>query len=338
MKVSVIIPCYNAGRYLAESLRSVLDQTMRDMEVLVVDDGSTDDTLAIARRFEAEDARVRVLHQANRGVCAARNAGLERASGEYVTFVDADDLLLPHALERMLRAARESGADLVVCAHETFDETGSVRAVWPETRWMDKKGETRRRAVALRLIEGDCVLNIMCNKLHRRSLLERERIRLDERIQIAEDALFNLEAALCGSGIAYVHEITYRYRSHAQSATHNVTDGAFDAHRPWFEAMRQMLARRGLLGAYYPAYVDSVVLRLYKDGRVSGVVRGFPKASSLLLGTPPEGLTLRGRALWALVETGLYPAVYVCLFPAQLIQRKLGEAAFALRARKERPR
>lgn len=338
MKVSVIMPCYNAGQFLAQSVQSVLGQTMRDFELLIIDDGSRDDSLAIARRFEAADARVHVFHQENRGVCAARNMGLSRASGEYVTFVDGDDLLTPDALERMLGAARESGADLVVCAHETFDEKGNARAVWPQTHWMRRRGEARRRAVALRLIEGDCVLNIMCNKLHRRELLEREHIRLDERLRIAEDALFNLEAVLCGNGIAYVHAVTYRYRMHAQSAMHRETGGAYDTHRPWLEAMRQMLERRGRFGAYYAAYVDTVVLRLYKDGRVSGVLHGFKKAAPLLLGEKPRGLTLRGRAKWALARSGLYPAFYVCLFPVQLISRKLGEAAFALRARKERPR
>lgn len=337
MKVSVIVPCYNAEKYLCACLESVLAQTMEDFDVWVVDDGSTDGTLGIARRFEARDGRVHVLHQENRGVCAARNAGLRRAEGTYVTFVDGDDLLARHALERMLAAAGESGADLVVCAHETFDEAGNTRAVWPQTHWMNKHGEAQKRAAALRLIEGDCVLNIMCNKLHRRALLVREGIVLDERIKIAEDALFNLEAVLCGNGIAYVHEVTYRYRMHAQSATHRQTGSEFDIHAPWFGAMRRMLERRGLLGAYYPAFVDTVALRLYKDGRLSGVVRGFHKAKPLLL-PKPEGLTLRGKALWLLVRSGLYPAAYLCFFPAQLIHRKLGEAAFALLARKERPK
>lgn len=338
MKVSVIVPCYNAERYLAECLRSVLAQTERDIEVLAVDDGSTDGTLALARRFEAEDGRVRVLTQPNRGVCAARNAGLAHASGDYVTFVDADDLLTPDALAQMLAAAQESGADLVVCAHETFDEAGHTQAFWPQTRWMDKHGEARRRAAALRLIEGDSVLNIMCNKLHRRALLEREGIRLDEGVSIAEDALFNLEAVLCGSGIAYVHKVTYRYRMHAQSATHRKTGSEWAIHRPWFEAMGRMLARRGAMGAYFPAYVDSLALRLYKDGGVAGVARGFGRAAALLPQRRPQGLTLRGRALWAVIQAGAYPVAYVCLFPAQVIRRKAGEAAFALRARKERPR
>ena len=94
MKLSVIIPCYNAERYLGECLDSVLSQSETDFEVILVDDGSRDGTLAIAKNYASRDARVTALHQENAGVCAARNLGLDRAQGEWVTFVDADDLLV----------------------------------------------------------------------------------------------------------------------------------------------------------------------------------------------------------------------------------------------------
>lgn len=336
MKVSVIIPCYNAGDYLAPCLRSVLAQTMEDFELLVIDDGSTDDSLAVAQRIARGDARMRVFHQENRGVCAARNRGLDAARGEYVTFVDGDDLLAPDALERMLALA--PGADMVVCAHETFDAAGCRKTVVPETRWMDRQGAARRRAAALRLIEGDCVLNIMCGKLHRRALLVREGLRLDENVKIAEDALFNLEAVLCGEGIAYLPQPVYRYRMHSASATHKRTESEYDAHRPWLLAMRDMLARRGQLEVFYPAFFDSVVLRLYKDGGVPGVLRGFgEKARPLLRGEALDArkLSLWGRALRALARSGAYPVVYPLIFPVQLVRRKLAEIAFALRAGKE---
>ena len=339
MRVSVIVPCYNAGAYLEPCLRSVLGQTMGDLELLVIDDGSTDGSLAVAQRIAGGDARVRVFHQENRGVCAARNRGLDAAQGEFVTFVDGDDLLEPDALERMLALA--PGADMVVCAHETFDAQGNTQLIVPETRWMDRRGERRRRAAALRLIEGDSVLNIMCGKLHRRSLLKREHIRLDESLTIAEDALFNLEAVLCGEGIAWLPEPIYRYRMHDASATHTRARGEFDAHRPWLLAMRALLARRGLLEAYYPAYFDSVVLRLYKDGGVPGVLRDFgEKARPLLTECALDARRLSpwGRALRALAQSGAYPAAYPLIFPVQLARRKLSAAAFALRRRREEHR
>ena len=339
MKLSVIIPCYNAERYLGECLDSVLAQSEPDFEVILVDDGSRDGTLVAAQACAARDARVTVLHQENAGVCAARNLGLDRAHGEWVTFVDADDLLTPDAFATMLGAADE-GTDMVVCAHETFDGEGNTRVIQPDTRWFARTGERKRRAVALRLIEGDSVLNIMCGKLHRRALLEREQLRLDEHLKIAEDALFNLEAVLCGQGIAYVPRVTYRYRMHGESATHAREGSELDVHLPWLLAMRDMLHRRGKLEMFYAAFFDAVVLRLYKDGGVLGVIMGFREKAQPILSMPeidPAGMPLDARMLLALCRSGLYPVVYPILFPAQLAKRKLGEAAAALRREREKP-
>ena len=339
MKISVIIPCYNAARYLPECLASVSAQTLRDYEVIIIDDGSTDDTARIAESAAEEDGRIRVIRQKNAGVSAARNAGLDCAAGEFVTFVDGDDLLAPDALEVMLNAASE-GVDMVICAHQTFDDAGREVVFVPETRWMDLRGEAQRRAAALRLIEGDSVLNIMCNKLHRRALIERERIRLTPGLKIAEDALFNLEAVLAGNGMVYVNRVTYRYRMHALSATHKTTGSTFEAHTPWFAAMRSLLERRGVMEAYYTAFLDTVALRLYKDGGVGGVIRGFN--ASVRPQLPQEmdevRLSAGARILRRVVLAGLYPAVYPLIYPIQVLRRKWNEAAFRLRAGKECPR
>ena len=340
MKISIIMPCYNSEKYLGSCLDSVLAQTFEDFEVILVDDGSRDDTLKIAQDYARRDPRVHVLAKENGGVAAARNLGLEHARGEWITFVDSDDLLPDHALETLLSGAREN-VDLVVCAHETFDETGRRETVIPETRWMDRSGEAQRRAAALRLIEGDCVLNIMCNKLHRRALLEREGIRLKEGVKIAEDALFNLEAVLLGRGIAYVNRVTYSYRIHSASAMHTLTLGELERHKPWLEAMRDMLLRRGRMEEYFPAYVDSVVLRLYKDGGVGEVMRKFGASALPLLPLKEINVRRLGFGAWllhVLCRIGMYPYVYPMMYPVQVIRRKAGEVAFALRAKKEMPR
>ncbi|MBR3795248.1 MAG: glycosyltransferase [Clostridia bacterium] len=339
MRVSIIIPCYNSATYLEACMASVLAQTMTDFEVILVDDGSTDRTLAIAQRIAEQDARVRVLSQKNSGVSAARNLGLDHSCGEWVTFVDSDDLIVPDMLETMLSAA-EAGVDMVVCAHKTFTDAGSEEIVIPETRWMDLKGEAKKRAAALRLIEGDCVLNIMCNKLHRRALIEREGLRLDRSVRIAEDALFNLEAVLCGRGIAYVNKATYLYRMHAASATQSQTASEFDKHLPWLRAMREVLLKRKAMEAYYGAYLDSVALRLYKDGGVQGVMGGFRKKAVPLVVVDRLDTSRMTAAAWLLaciVKRGLYPIVYPAIYPVQVIRRKAREAAFYLRARKEMP-
>lgn len=339
MKVSIIIPCYNSEAYLPACMESVLAQTMPDFEAILVDDGSADATLALAQRFARQDARVRVLHQANAGVSAARNLGLECAQGEWVTFVDSDDLLVPDALQIMLDAAT-ADVDMVVCAHRTFCADGTKETVIPQSRWMDLRGEAQRRAAALRLIEGDCVLNIMCNKLHRRALIEREHLRLQADVRIAEDALFNLEAVLCGRGIAYVNRIAYLYRMHAASATQSQTACEFDRHLPWLCAMREMLLRRGLMEAYYVAFLDSVVLRLYKDGSVAGVMKSFGTRAAPLLrmdGLQAGKMKPAARLTAWTVRAGVYPALYPLIWPAQVVRRKLCGATFMLRRKKETP-
>jgi glycosyltransferase involved in cell wall biosynthesis len=109
--VSVVIPAYNAARYLEEAVRSVLEQTITDLEVIVVNDGSTDDTSAVARRIA--DPRVRVIDRPNGGVSRARNTGIEAARGTYIALLDADDTMLPDNLEVKITALETAGADWV---------------------------------------------------------------------------------------------------------------------------------------------------------------------------------------------------------------------------------
>lgn len=336
MKVSVIIPCYNSEKYLFECLDSLAAQTMSDYEVLLVDDGSVDDTLSLLRKAEKADARLHVFHQENAGVSAARNLALAHAQGEWVTFVDADDILPKNALETMLNAADDS-VDMVVCSHVTFDENGREERFVPSTNWPKKSGQAKRDAIVRRLIEGDSVLNIMCNKLHRRSLIEREQIRLRTDVKIAEDALFNLEVALCGE-VRYVNAVTYRYRTHSESAMNRAQGGQWALHEPWLAAMRELLCRRGVMGRYYTAFFDSTVLRLYKDGSVSGVMKEYNRKARELLNVPNDMLkdaSTIARLKHALGKAGAYPIAYPLFFPFELLGWKIDEYNVAKHTKQE---
>ena len=123
-EISVIIPVYNTARFLSACLDSVLDQTFADTEIICVDDGSTDDSLQILRRYEKRDGRVKVLTQRNARQGAARNRGLEIAAGRYVMFVDSDDWLDNDALEVLCRRAAADDADIVLTGTRLYDENG----------------------------------------------------------------------------------------------------------------------------------------------------------------------------------------------------------------------
>ena len=113
--VSVIIPVYNVEDYLDRCVASVVGQTFQNIEVILVDDGSTDGSAGICDRWSARDSRVKTLHQTNQGVSAARNAGLQAASGNWILQVDSDDYIAPDTVERLVSAANETSSDMVIC-------------------------------------------------------------------------------------------------------------------------------------------------------------------------------------------------------------------------------
>ena len=115
MKISVIVPVYNVEAYLPECIRSVLEQSMSDFEMILVDDGSTDGCPAICDAAAEQDDRVRVIHQKNGGLSRARNAGLDAARGEWIGFVDSDDCIHPDMYEKLLAAAEKNDADMAIC-------------------------------------------------------------------------------------------------------------------------------------------------------------------------------------------------------------------------------
>lgn len=116
MKISVIVPAYKAEGSIDRCVSSLINQSFADIEIVLVNDGSTDDTLKKCRAWEEKDKRVVVIDQPNGGVSAARNKGLQRATGDYVAFVDADDWVAPDMYEKLLSASKNGEADMTVCS------------------------------------------------------------------------------------------------------------------------------------------------------------------------------------------------------------------------------
>jgi len=124
--VSIVMPAWNAAAFIARSVESVLAQTHRELELLIVDDGSTDDTAALIDRWAAADTRIKPIHQRNAGVAAARNAGIAAATGRYVAFLDSDDWWHPRKLEVQVEQMRRSGARVSYAAYQRIGEDGRV--------------------------------------------------------------------------------------------------------------------------------------------------------------------------------------------------------------------
>ena len=125
--ISVIIPVYNCDQLVGKCIDSVLAQTHRDLELILVDDGSTDASGAVCDGYPARDARVKVIHQKNSGPSRARNVGMDAATGEYFCFVDSDDVVEPDYLEYLITNLRENGVDIATCGVRHEDEGGAER-------------------------------------------------------------------------------------------------------------------------------------------------------------------------------------------------------------------
>lgn len=169
--ITVIVPAYNIPEYLPRCIHSITAQTYRNLEILIVDDGSTDGTSELCDRLAAEDSRIRVFHRENGGTSRARNLGLEHASGEYVGFVDSDDFISPDMYEKLLWGIRDFHVSAAQVARDERDEKGSQLSDICEPPVKPQVVESGEFMKELLLHRGDCSL---CTKLIRRELFPRE--------------------------------------------------------------------------------------------------------------------------------------------------------------------
>ena len=229
--VSVIVPVYRAERFLAQCVESVLAQSRSDLELLLIDDGSPDGSGSLCDGYARLDARVRVIHQQNAGVSAARNAGLERAAGDYIAFVDADDWVEPDWLESMLAALDgEPGADICACGHLRHeDERTEDRSARLCTGFLSPD---EAFCSALRGgIDGYC-----WNKLFYAPLFKE--LRFDPAISVLEDLLLCQRAILQSRGVVCLPRPLYHYRIHGLSALHQLDKRLSSEPAAWAELLR----------------------------------------------------------------------------------------------------
>lgn len=211
-KISVIIPCYNAENYIARCLNSVFSQSFKDFEAIVVNDGSTDNSLATLSGFK--DDRLIIINKTNGGVSSARNAALEIAKGEWVTFVDIDDRLKFDALERMIRVT-DSKYDIVFAGFEIFQ---------------DCKLSNKIPALRGQVMDNICLarelfkpsdyeyLGYPWGKLFRRSIIKDNHLHFDESISYNEDRLFTFTFLSFARGGFYTTCPVYEYYLHGSNA------------------------------------------------------------------------------------------------------------------------
>lgn len=205
-RVTVIVPAYNSEKTIAKCLRSILNQSYRDLEVIVVDDGSIDSTSDLVRRMADKDSRIHLFYQENAGTSAARNLGIDQASGEYLTFVDSDDYIARDYIERLQKRCESTGADMVICGLCFVGEDGNIqKKLVPDYYERGTHEEWTFR------------ISAVCSHFYRREIWEEYGVRFSvgERGEDMPVALFF--SAVCRK-IAVLPYAGYAYVQHKSSA------------------------------------------------------------------------------------------------------------------------
>ena len=213
VKVSIIIPVYNASKTLPECLDSILNQTMPEFEAICIDDGSADDSWEILTAYALKDSRIRIIHQENQGPGKTRNHGLELAAGEYIIFVDSDDYIKPMALESICRAGYAQDADIVLYDGDKFDAVTRKRI--RSTHFLRMDFLPKNLDVFSLLDCPETIFQLTSpgpwSRAVRRELIEREKLCFSD-LKNSEDLFFSYSAMATAERIAFVPQKLYMYR------------------------------------------------------------------------------------------------------------------------------
>ena len=219
LKISVIVPVYNCGYFLLRFICSILNQTHTNIELILINDGSTDNSGDICDSFAKKDLRVKVVHQKNSGVSVARNRGLELAVGDYITFVDSDDYIESQMYERLIDILTRYDADIAHCGYKRVDTEGNVQK---EVNGTHKIICQNQIEATNSFLQGQYFNCGIWNKLFKKALFSD--IRFDTRLRINEDVVVGFLAFQKSNKIVFVDETYYCYVVHSDSACNTINE------------------------------------------------------------------------------------------------------------------
>lgn len=280
--ISIIVPVYNAEKYIRKCIESVLHQTYPVWEMILIDNGSDDDSFKICQEYARKDERIYTLHQyQNKGVSAARNLGVEKASGKYITFLDADDWVAEDYLEQLVKITKNTNADILVCQYKKVyeeqrnDEKEVSAEDFKEGQNFDVKEYDGENFIEKCLLEG---CTHCWGVLYKATVLEG--IYFPEKIAIGEDALFLIDAVLQAEKIVVTEYDGYRYYINENGAMNcKFTHSYMDQIRCWKKAKEKLVET-------YPAVENKInsilmVSTMLVVGKLSALseeeLKGFQK-------------------------------------------------------------
>lgn len=319
-RFSVVVPVYQAEKFIEKCVRSVLEQTFTDWELILVDDGSRDRSGEICDNFAGFDDRITVIHQPNGGVSAARNAGMDRASGEYIAFLDSDDFFLPGMLEKMDEAISETGCDSVGCCHMNVFSDGRQEyeslGVAPGRYSGEELSDAIVRPLLRDRVEGERPLNgYVWRFCYSREIVMENGIRFSG--AYLEDELFLIEFFSIADELVVLGDALYGYYPNENSVTRKYLPDFVNTFLASFEMKRGLVRQysitgidnwemstlwAGLLMAIGNINASGNAVSLREKARQMRILCKLPPFSDAVRGYDPKGVTGNKKIVVRLVR------------------------------------
>lgn len=216
--ISIIVPVYNVEKYIERCIDSVINQTYKNLEIILVDDGSNDKSGIICDEYAKKDSRIKVIHKENSGVSNARNKGLDNATGQYIAFIDSDDWIEPDMYEYMMQKMIENNVDMVRCQLKKIYEDGRTAISYKVSNQIYTNMKEERIGMILEVLNGR-ILPCFSTMLVKKEIIDRLNLRFDSELIVGEDMLFVIELYSHINSIYWCKKVFYNYYIHDQSTS-----------------------------------------------------------------------------------------------------------------------
>lgn len=252
IKVSIIVPIYNVEKYLDRCMHSLLNQTLKESEIIMVDDGSPDCCPQLCEEYRAKYPNIKVIHKKNGGLGYARNSGLEVAEGKYVAFIDSDDFVDLDMFQNLYEYAEEHQCDAVFCGYNLYENPKSIRLMQSNTDYVLKEGKEGVRQILLDMVGSEPnyhsdtkqLMSVWCG-IYLRRIIEENNLRfVSERVYIAEDIIWNIDFLSCCECVGLVPQTHYYYCRNNTSLTQTYRADRFQKEVFLYHVQEQRLQQR----------------------------------------------------------------------------------------------
>ena len=271
IKVSVIMPIYNAYDYLRPAIDSVLDQTLKEIELICIDDGSTDSSFELIKEYQQQDERVRIVTETNAGPALARNNGIKRARGEYLAFLDADDFFEPSLLENLYLVAKEKDLDIAIADYDIYN---SRKATFENAQPSEHESIFDGGAVTSKSLCPDKIFlstnGAAWNKLFRRSFVIDKQLLFLRDVKMYEDVYFVVSALSLAERIGKISEVLIHHRIYTDQARAKMFRKHYSQALVAYLAMKEFLRQNGMFSPLSTSFLNLTASRCYRIYNVLG--------------------------------------------------------------------